>query len=111
MVTMATFTELVQELKKWPFREKRADSDDRLEFIVKRDEFEKLTPVLESFFGPAQKPAGQKPSREMESLAAEFGGVMKGQTLFHIEKDGAPYLGLIWPWADNQHVTVKIFKL
>jgi len=39
--------------------------------------------------------------------ANSFGGISKGQTLYHGTFDLTEILILLWPWQDNAHVTLK----
>ena len=40
-------------------------------------------------------------------LAQPFGGIGEGQTLFHGVYDYTEILIMIWPWRDNERVTLK----
>lgn len=40
-------------------------------------------------------------------LANSFGGITKGQTLYHGTCNFTEILIMIWPWQDKAHVTLK----
>ena len=40
-------------------------------------------------------------------LADSFGGISKGQTLYHGTYNLTEILIMIWPWQDKAHVTLK----
>ena len=103
-----TFGELLQLVKKLPVDEKRTDLPDWLEVVVDRSRLEEMRPLLENYFGPPLKPAGQSPSREARKIVEGLGGIRANQTLYHIEKNGAAYLAMFWPWEDGILTTVKI---
>lgn len=103
-----TFGELLQQIKKVHLEEKRTDLPEWLEVVVDKGHLEEMRPILENYFGPPLKPAGQAPSREARKIVEGLGGVRPNQTLYHAEKNGAAYLAMFWPWEDGILTTVKI---
>lgn len=104
-----TFSDLTAQIKKLPLEEVRSESAGLFECVFNTGSSEKLTALLESFFGPALKPSGQNPTRELEACSAAFGGVRKNQTLYYVEKAGIFHCAMIWPWSDETKATLKIF--
>ncbi len=103
-----TYPELLEEVKKIEFREKRAEMPGFLEFVVSKESLSPLTGTLEIFFGHPFKPANQSPSHEASTYSAPYGGIQKNQTLYYREADGATHCALLWPWSDGKLITVKI---
>ena len=106
-----TFSELIQEVKKHPSAEIRFDNDHRFEFVVTVHTALRLQHALEEYFGFALKPASKAPDQAAKSVARNFGGIRKDQTLYCREEDDQIHLAMIWPWSDGQTATVKIFNL
>ena len=103
-----TYPELIEAVKKLGFREKRTDLSEYLEFVIQRDRVNELSPILERFFGPPIKPAGEPPSNKTQKHTAAYGGVRTDQTLYLVEDDTVSNCAILWPWNDGQLVTVKI---
>lgn len=110
MAERLTFQELLREAKKLKFAELRADEEKGLEFVARLPQLSQVSAVLEKFFGPALKPTGQIPSKEVEELTAAYGGIWDNQTLYYRNDNGRPYFAMFRPWGDKTSVTVKIFE-
>ncbi len=104
-----TLSDLTAQIKKLPLEEVRSDSTGLFECVFHTESSGKLTALLEGFFGPAVKPPGRNPARELEACSAEFGGVRKNQTLYCVENAGFFHCAMIWPWSDETKATLKIF--
>jgi hypothetical protein len=103
-----TFEELREQVKKVDMEEKRTDLSSWLEVVVSNQQLEKIHPILERYFGPPFKAAGQSPSKEALRYTASYGGIRRDQTLYYAEREGAPHFAMMWPWGDGLRVTVKI---
>ena len=110
MANQMTFPALLKEVKKLKFTELRTDAEKELEFVVKVSQLPVVSSTLENFFGPALKPTGQAPSKEVETLSAPYGGVWDNQTLYYFKDGNASFFAMYWPWGDKTSVTVKIFE-
>jgi len=102
------FIDLRKELKNVRFEELRHDRDDYLEAVVKKDEFAKLTAVVEKILGTAI-PQSQLP-QGIENVIGKFGGIMHGQSLYLKNLGKDEVMAMFWPWQDGEHTTVKIIK-
>jgi hypothetical protein len=89
--------------------EKRRWADEAVEIIGLTAEWKGWNQRLESFLGPAQKPAGKKPSPEQERRAEPGGGIRKDQIYFERSIEGRTVVALVWPWGDNTHFTLKLY--
>ncbi len=103
-----TFGEFLQQVKKMPMDEKRADLPDWLELVVNKNQWNEIQPILEDYFGVPAKPQGQSPSIEARKVTESFGGIRSNQTLYRTERNGVGYLAMLWPWEDGALITVKI---
>ncbi len=110
MAERLTFAKLLTEVKALKFTELRTDAEKELEFVVKISQIPAVSSTLEKFFGPALKPTGQAPSKEVETLSAPYGGVWDNQTLFYFKEGNVSFFAMYWPWGDKTSVTVKIFE-
>lgn len=100
----------LEELKKVPFLELRSDDPDCFELVVKVSEMSKVNAVLETFFGKAIKPKGEKVSEDAKKKAAPYGGVRDDQSLYYVAAEELYFYSLIWPWANGQSATVKVIR-
>lgn len=103
-----TFGEFLQQVKKVPIDEKRADLPDWLEVVLDKNQWNVLRPILEDYFGVPVKPQGQAPSIEERKITEDFGGIRPNQTLYRTERAGVRYVAMLWPWEDGNLITVKI---
>ena len=106
-----TYSDLLAEVKKLKFLETRSDTQELLEFVIATAYHHHLQTILESFFGPALKPAGESPHPQAQKYTAAYGGIQKNQTLYYTHRDGCSFAAMIWPWGDKLSATVKIFQL
>ncbi len=106
-----TYPELIEEIKKVKLLEKRVDSPGLLEVVINQEQLNALTLVLQGYFGPALKPAGQAPSREANAYSAAYGGIQKNQTLYYLDGGTVNHCALLWPWSDGKWITVKIAQV
>jgi hypothetical protein len=100
----------LEQLKKVPCQELRSSEAEYFELVVRTADLPKVNQVLETFFGKAVKPAGDKPTTEAKKLAEDYGGVRDDQTLYYLAAEELYYYSLIWPWANGQSVTVKVIR-
>ena len=105
-----TYEELLVEIKKLDIEEVRVNSDNLFELVIKVNLLTNLHFVLQDFFGPPFKPAGEIPSRTAQEYSSSFGGIRSNQTMYYIKHDNFCSRAMIWPWNDGTHVTVKIFR-
>jgi hypothetical protein len=106
--TIGSIEEVIRRVKDIDYEEARRESEDYLELVVTREALRDLHFLLESYFGPAFKPAGQDACRLSEGRSRWFGGVKKDQILYYTERENVPAVALIWPWNDGRRATLKI---
>lgn len=97
------FSEVRKELGSITFDSTRIDNGDYLEAVIVKSELEKLTSMLIKLLG-APKP----PSSKAQDLLKDFGGVWAGQTLYISSDGNIDIFAMLWPWADGNHVTLKV---
>lgn len=100
----------LEELKKIPCLELRSDEPDFFELVVKVNDIPKVNTILETFFGKAIKPSGEKATADAKKKAEAYGGIRDDQTLYYLESEELYYYSLIWPWANGQSATVKVIR-
>ncbi|MBD3264886.1 MAG: hypothetical protein GF375_07265 [Candidatus Omnitrophica bacterium] len=91
--------------------EQRDSQEDYEELVFYARDLEKWEEILCDFFGQPAKPAEAKPTRADSKLTREFGGVFKGQTLFKKDMPEKTVIAMLWPWQDNEHITLKIASI
>lgn len=91
--------------------ESRRNEDDFLEIVIENEEVDDWFGLLEEFIGPPLKPAGVRPTVEINDLANRFGGVAGNQTLFHKVDGDSMIIGLLWPWQDADFNTLKVIEV
>lgn len=104
------FDELRDHVKNVRFDELRMDSDNYFEAVVIREELNKLTTRLESFFGNPAWPSSNRLSFQMQEVIKGFGGIMQGQTLYFWNERNEIIFAMLWPWKDGERTTVKIIQ-
>lgn len=105
-----TFEELLTDVKSCVLEETRRDEPRYLEAVFQTSASGPLTAALVKFFGPPFKPAGVKPTRESDKHSQPYGGVLKEQTLYYLEKEGIAHCAMLWPWNDKRKATLKIAR-
>lgn len=101
---------LYEKFKQLKIDETREVSDDYLELVFYSDDLAMWHEVLKDAFGQPHKPVGEKPTKEISKITKQFGGVFGNQT-FYMKKDGGQNIGaMLWPWQDDEHITLKVFS-
>ena len=100
---------IYEKVKDLRLVETRSKTEDNLELVFLAEGKDKWTQVLEEVLGEPHKPAGADPSKEHQSLTEEFGGIHTEQTLFLKSLEEGNVIGMMWPWQDQTHITLKIF--
>lgn len=108
---MRSLEEVIYKAKRIPHEQTRRESEDYLEIVGDQTTLKELVPVLESYFGPAFKPAGKAPCATCDEHTESLGGVEAGQTLYIARKEATPHVAMIWPWQDGRRATVKIANI
>ena len=105
-----TYAELISELKKLELEEIRTNSNTLFEFVIRTELLQKLEEILKRYFGIPVKPAGEAPSAGEDKSVSAYGGIRKDQTLYSLEREGASYYAMLWPWANGILLTVKVVQ-
>lgn len=104
------FLQIKNAVKDIRFEEVRFDNDLKFEAVLSIAELTCLTARLTPLFGPAIFPSKQKLSKETNRDIEAFGGIMPGQTLYSYSNEKDTIFAMLWPWQDNQRITLKIVK-
>ena len=91
--------------------EQRSATDEYIELVFLSDRIDEWDEMFGNIFGPALKPAGVEPDKEILRLTEVYGGIYDNQTLFKKDFDRGPVIAMFWPWEDNVHITVKVIIL
>jgi len=89
--------------------ETRFLSDSYVEIVLSEKDIPKSNKLLHELLGPPAKEAAGKPSKEMQALTNEHGGISIGQTLYLKNSEDGLVAVMLWPWRDGNHTTLKMF--
>lgn len=102
------FEELINQVKVLSFEEVRVDKEDFFEAVIRKKDLGALNAKLVSIFGVLVWPPEKKLPDEVQNLIKNHGGVMGGQMLYFARLKDLPVFVMLWPWADKEHITLKI---
>ena len=105
------FSELKAVVKGIGCGQLRADEDNYFETVIIKDKVGEFFCALERFFGPPVWPPENKLPSQIEDVIKKFGGIVTGQTLYFCHQDNNIVFAMLWPWSDEEHITLKIRKL
>ena len=103
--------EIIEKCRELEVCEKRHISNEYNELVFYYKDIDEWNGRFTDIFGPAIKPAGVKPEREIRPLVKNYGGILRNQTLFKKEFDNVTIIAMFWPWQDNMHITLKVILL
>lgn len=86
----------------------KKQKEDYLEIVFFAGDLIKWNELFTNLFGPAVKPAGQKPSGRDQVLTRELRGIRPNQTLFFNKVGNNDMIAMFWPWDDKRHITLKV---
>ena len=96
----------------------RESSEQYEEFIIMRKDISEWDKILTEKLGSAVSPAGNNGSSEIAlspeqsealNLAESYGGIRRNQSLHYGSLNSLDILVLIWPWQDDNHITIRKF--
>ena len=94
----------------------RESSEQYEEFVILQKDISDWNEILTEKLGSPISPAGNNGSSEellsskdftALKLAESHGGIRKDQTLHYGSINSSEILIMIWPWQDNNHVTIR----
>lgn len=103
--------EIIEKCKSLKICDSRCADDAYTEIVILNEQIDRWNQVFVEIFGPALKPAGVKPDKDVLCLTKEYGGIYDNQTLFKKEIEGNTVLAMFWPWGDKIHTTLKMAVL
>ncbi len=98
------FKKLKDTVKELGVDTSRAENDNYLEVVIIKDKLTELVLKLDNLLGPAQGGS----SAQAEDVIKEFGGLIKGQTLYFWHEGKSFVFAMLWPWQDGEHITLKM---
>ena len=104
------YNEFLEQIKELRFEELREDKPEYMEFVIGTNHLNRLSSILESYYGVACASPEKKPSRQAKKYADPYGGIKKGQTVYYLDKGEIFHCALLWPWGNGEATTVKIFR-
>ncbi len=104
------YNDFLEQIKELEFEELREDQPEYMEFVIGTNHLNRLSSILESYYGAAYASPDKKPSRQAKKYADPYGGIKKGQTLYYLDTGEVFHCALLWPWGNGQATTVKIIQ-
>ena len=104
------FEEIKKIIKETNFVTLRTDSDELFEAVLNKSELGVLSTRLVKVFGEPVYPSKKSYPFNPEKLAEDYGGLMRGQTLYYLEQEEKPILAMLWPWQDGANITLKLIQ-
>ncbi len=104
------YNDFLKQIKELGFEELREDQPEYMEFVIGTNHLNRMSSILESYYGAAYASPEKKPSRQAKKYADPYGGIKKGQTLYYSDKGEVFHCALLWPWGDGKAITVKIYQ-
>jgi hypothetical protein len=104
------FDELRNTLKEVVTETIRMDCDNLYEAVVAKEHLSPLTQRLQRFFGAPAWPSKVALSAAVQEAIRSYGGVMPGQTLYFLQREGNTFFAMLWPWQDGQRTTLKVVR-
>jgi len=103
------FKQLTEEIKNIGFDAIRIESDAYFEAVILQERLDMLHMKLKKLFGDMVNPSDKKFTSDVAEAEENFGGIRMGQTLYFLkDRDNRVYFAMLWPWSDENHVTVKM---
>ena len=106
-----TLKEIIQRCSMLSIFEKRDSADEYNELVFYSKDIDQWYKIFADILGPAAKPEGVKPTKDVSALTKDYGGIYENQTLFKKEFDGATVIAMFWPWQSGVHTTLKLVLL
>jgi len=60
------------------------------------------------YFRSARQAVGRKTTQFFSDLTINYGGLQDDQVLFYRKCEENSMIAMLWPWKDNNQVTLKI---
>lgn len=102
------FQKLKAEVKEVNFETVRTEKEDYFEAVILAIGMEKLVKILEGYLKQPVWPREDDLPEHIQEAIKEFGGVMKGQTLYYLKEGSSCIFAMLWPWQNKQHITLKM---
>jgi hypothetical protein len=105
----AQFNKELEKIKNLDFQEVRADSNGYFEAVLLKNKLVDLTKNLENIFGALNRPSEKELPGQIQELVTKYGGIRGGQSLYFLQEKEYYACAMLWPWQDEEHITLKIF--
>lgn len=106
-----TFDDILLQAKNLGVYERRSLSAEYCELVFFTRDLETWYDILSSSLGEPRKPPGQEPSTSDLDLTSKTGGIRINQTLFEKDFGAETVIAKLWPWEDDEHITLKMAML
>jgi hypothetical protein len=106
-----TAKEIIKKLDKLEIYQQRRVADNYAEIVILNKEIFLCTEIIEQLMGEPVSAAGIKPTAEDLECTKDFGGISDEQTLYKKDFGQVSALVMLWPWQDNEHITLKVICL
>ena len=104
------YNEFLERIKELEFKELREDQPEYMEVVVATNHLDRLSSILESYYGAVYASPEEQPSKQAQKYADSSGGIRKGQPLYYLKSGKTFHCALLWPWGDGKSITIKFFQ-
>lgn len=105
-----TFAEMREAIRNLPCLVNSDAVGHYLEIVIEQSDVQALNTILENYFGPPIKKAGETVTDEIDRITGRYGGVQVNQTAYAKKTDTGYDVALLWPWANKVSVTIKVIN-
>ena len=106
-----TLDDILVQARNLGVYERRSLSDEYCELVFFSQDLDAWLSILIGTLGEPRKPAGREPTQADLGLTSNTGGIWVNQTLFEKKIGGKTIIAKIWPWDDEQYMTLKMAVL
>jgi len=104
------YNEFLEQIKVLEIKELREEQPEHMEFVIGTNHLNRLSSILESYYGAAYASSEEQPSKQAQKYADPYGGIRKSQTLYCLQSGEVFHCALLWPWGDGKSITIKMFQ-
>jgi hypothetical protein len=106
--------DLLAELKHLDYNQKKYHVDrhgEYVQLVFSNTQLPVWMDSITAILGPPVKTADQMVSEEVIALTEDFGEIFDHQTLYYREIDHHRIMAMLWPWSNQESITLKIMIL
>jgi len=104
---MILFSDLKAKAKALGFETLRTESDTYFEVVLLKAKLSDYNCALQGILGKISWPSDRPLTANIKAAIAQHGSVTPGQTLYSMQEGKHILFAMLWPWSDQEHITLK----